>query len=145
MASAQINEVTQREWRELGFFYERDDEIREWRLQGSKAGLRRFSAAMRAYAADPRNDLMSEHEHFGPYKYLELGTCELSEITEHWIAGPLTAINKLADVVDVRLDAASIGDVIYLRTAFAPSSPYEFALEVRDAAFDPAKADEHCW
>ncbi len=44
MPSAKINEMTQREWRELGYFYDRDDSAKEWRLIGSKAGLRQFAS-----------------------------------------------------------------------------------------------------
>jgi hypothetical protein len=145
MPSSEINERTQSEWRELGFFYERNDEVKEWRLQGSKTGLKRFAAAMRAYAGNPKNELVSEHEHFGPYMYLELGTWQNSEITDHWIAGPLKEIAALAETVDMQLDSASVGDCIFLRAAFAPSSPYEVVLEVRDSKFDPAKADMECW
>lgn len=145
MPSPKINESTQREWRELGFFYERNDEAKEWRLQGSKIGLRRFSAAMRAYAGKPENELVSEHEHFGPYMYLELGTWQHSEITAHWIAGPLEEIAALADTMDICLSSASVGDCIFLRAAFAPTAPYELVLEVRDDTFDPATADTECW
>lgn len=145
MPSAQINERTQREWRELGFFYDRNDEVQEWRLQGTKTGLKRFTTAMRLYAENQKNELLSEHEHFGPYMYLELGTWRKSEITEHWIAGPLKEIAALADTVEERLDSASVGDCIFLRPVFAPSSPYEFVLEVCEDTFDPAKADTECW
>ena len=74
MPSTDINEMTQREWRELGFFYDRDDDAKEWRLIGSKEGLRQFAHSMQEYAANPGNDLISEHEHFGPYGYLKVGT-----------------------------------------------------------------------
>lgn len=88
---------------------------------------------------------MSEHEHFGPYMYLELGTWQHSEITDHWIAGPLKEIAALADTMDIFLSSASVGVCIFLRAAFAPTAPYELVLEVRDGTFDPATADTECW
>lgn len=145
MSSTGINEVTQREWRELGYLYDRDDAAREWRLIGSKAGLRNFSEALQAYAADPRNELLSEHEHLGPYKYLEVGTWTTPDITEHWIAGPLSEIQILGLTVQTQIDVASIGDCIRLRASFAPLSPYDLVLEVQADSFDPAEADPHCW
>lgn len=145
MPSTEINEMTPREWRELGFFYDRHDESKEWRLIGSKAGLRQFAHAMKKYASHPRNELVSEHQHFGPYGYLEIGTWTTSEITDHWIAGPLGEIQRLALTVISRLDTASAGDCIYLRREFAPLSPYELVMEVREDSFDPAKADSACW
>lgn len=145
MPSSEINERTQREWRELGFFYDRDDDAKEWRLIGAKAGLLQFAHAMQKYAAKPSNDLISEHEHFGPYSYLAVGTWTTSEITDHWIAGPLKDIQRLALTVISRLDTVSVCDCIYLRAEFAPLSPYELVLEVKDDSYDPAKADLACW
>ncbi|NHZ33301.1 hypothetical protein [Massilia rubra] len=145
MPSTEINEMTQREWRELGFFYDRHDESKEWRLIGSKAGLRHFAHAMKKYASHPGNELVSEHQHFGPYGYLAIGTWTTSEITDHWIAGPLGEIQGLALTIISRLDTASSGDCIYLRRAFSPLSPYELVMEVREDSFDPAKADSACW
>lgn len=145
MPSTEINEMTQREWRELGFFYDRDDEAKEWRLIGSKAGLRYFAHAIQKYAAQPCHELISEHQHFGPYGYLEIGTWTTSEITDHWIAGPLVEIQRLALAVIARLDTASLGDCLYLRREFAPLSPYDLVLEVREDSYDPAQADSACW
>lgn len=145
MPSLEINEMTQREWRELGFFYDRDDVVKEWRLIGSRAGLRQFANALQEYAANARNELVSEHEHFGPYRYLEVGTSATPEITEHWIAGPLSGIHQLALTLSARLDVVSVGESISLRAMFAPLSLYEFVLEVQADSFDPAKADPSCW
>ena len=145
MPSNKMNQITQREWRELGFFYERDDDIKEWRLQGSRVGLQEFATALRGYAAHPNHATLSEHEHLGPYCYLEIGTWSSAEITDHWIAGPLQELQQLADSVDTCLVAASAGDCICLRTLFAPSSSYELVLQVRDDDFDPAAADTACW
>lgn len=59
MPSSEINEMTQREWRELVFFYDRDDDAKEWRLIGAKAWLLQFAHAMQKYGAKPSNDLIS--------------------------------------------------------------------------------------
>ena len=74
MPSDATNQSTRREWRELGFFYDRDDQAKVWQLTGSRAGLLRFRDVLRSYAADPGNDLKSEHQHYGPYGYLEVMT-----------------------------------------------------------------------
>lgn len=94
MLRSEINEMTQREWREFGFFYDSDDDAKEWRLVGTKAGLRQFAHAMQKYAAKPSNDLISAHEHFGAYSYLALGTWATSEISDHWLAGSLKDIQR---------------------------------------------------
>src|SRR5437773_4027209 len=74
MPSDAANKATRREWRELGFFYDRDDQTRVWKLTSSRAGLLGFRDALLSYVADPRNALKSEHEHYGPYSYLEVMT-----------------------------------------------------------------------
>jgi hypothetical protein len=74
MPSNVVNEKTRGEWRALGFFYEVNHEAKVWTLVGSRAGLLCFSDALRAYVADPRNALESEHEHYGPYMYLKVMT-----------------------------------------------------------------------
>lgn len=145
MPSQEINEMTQREWRELGFYYDRDDDARHWILLGSKAGLLRFADALRTYAGNPQRTQISEHEHFGPYAYLEVGTWISPEITEHWIAGPLDDIHGLSETIRMHLNTAAVGDQISLRATFAPLSPFELVLVIQPDAFDPAKADAACW
>jgi hypothetical protein len=66
--------ATHAEWRELGFYYLLDEEAKVWCLVGSQAGLLRFSQLLRNHVADPRNEKKSEHEHYGPYCYLEVMT-----------------------------------------------------------------------
>jgi hypothetical protein len=65
MPSDATNERTRRKWRELGFFCNRDDEKKVWRLVGSRSGLLRFRDLLLDYANDPSNDYKSEHEHYG--------------------------------------------------------------------------------
>jgi len=55
MPSEAINRATIREWRDLGFYYYRNDAAREWRLVGSRSGLLGFRDALFRYAADPRH------------------------------------------------------------------------------------------
>src|ERR1035437_4077384 len=96
MPSEEVNQSTRREWKALGFFYDKDDVAKKWRIQGSADGLRIFSDLLRKYAEDSRNLVLSEHEHFGPYMYLEIGTWDKAVITDHWIAGPLNELLRLS-------------------------------------------------
>jgi len=144
MPSPAINEATRRDWHKLGFYYERDDATRTWRLLGTREGLLGFAASLKEYAVNDRNRQVSEHEHFGPYWYLEVGTWPAPEITDHWIAGPLEAIATLAGHIDAELATAEPPAILKLRDAFAPSSPYEFQLELQSESFDPALADPAC-
>jgi hypothetical protein len=67
MASERVNQATRKEWRELGFFYERDDEGKEWRILGARSGIGKFANILREYSQDLVNLKLSEHDHIGPY------------------------------------------------------------------------------
>ncbi len=140
-----VKEATRAEWRNLGFFYDREDTSRTWRIVGSVAGIGKFARTVREYALNPRNETLSEHQHFGPYIYLEIGTAHRPEITDHWIAGPLQSLADLATLIDQAAERAEVGDSTSLRQAFAPESTYDLVIEVQNEAFDPAREDPKCW
>lgn len=145
MPSEATNTKTRRAWRELGFFYDRDDDAKEWRVVGSVAGLSKFAGLVKKYASDPRSIQISEHDHFGPYGYLTVGTWNVPLINENWIAGPLPDLLRLSALINERIAKAKIGETYKLREAYAAPSPYELTLDVRNDAFDPASADTGCW
>ena len=145
MPSEVVNQATRREWRELGFFYLRDDDAKEWRIVGSVAGLRKFARLVQDYASDPTSVQISEHIHIGPYMDLEIGTWHVPLIDRHWIIGPLPHLIRLSALLSERIDGARVGETLKVREAYAPTSPYELVLDVRDDEFDPARADTDCW
>ena len=144
MPSEAANEATRRAWRELGFFCGRNDAAKEWRIVGSVKGLRKFASEIRRYASNPANDRLSEYTQFGPAMNLEVGTSHQTEITEQWIGGPLGELLRLARLIERSVQDNVVGKCIALRSSFSPMSPYEFILDVRDDAFDPALADSAC-
>jgi len=143
--SAEVNEVTRGEWRELGFFYERDDALREWRLRGSREGLLGFSRALIDYVRTPRRNEIGEHDHFGPYMYLTIGTFTSPQIDAYWIAGTPRELEQLGRSLDEKLLGACVGEIIRLRGSYCPEAPYEFTVVIEADDFDPAKADPYCW
>ncbi len=145
MPSEATNKATRREWRQLGFYYDRDDETKTWRVIGSKTGLALFADAISRFASNPKNSGVSEHDHLGPYMYLEIGSWPHPEITDHWIAGPLDRLYELSIRIRERLVQAVPYQIIALRSGYSPGSPYELLLEVREEEFDPATEDSGCW
>jgi hypothetical protein len=141
MPSELTNEATRKEWRALGFYYERNDLAKTWRLIGSQRGLLRFRDALLAYVADPRNTSTSEHEHYGPYMYLEIMTWPHPGFDDHAIRGSVDDLRRLAAIVELRLAAARPGETVVIHDEFAANSPYALSLEVREDSFDPADAD----
>lgn len=141
MSSEAANKTTEQSWRELGFYYDRDDDLKAWRLTGSQKGLLHFSNALRTYVADPRNAMISEHEHYGPYMYLEVMTWPEAGFDQHAIRGQLDDLRRLADLIDIKLETALPGSSIVIREEFVTSSPYSLILDVQKDGFDPAQAD----
>jgi hypothetical protein len=135
-----IKEETRSEWRELGFFYDRKESSKEWLLVGSRTGLRRFAALLRAFVAD-RNEMKSEHEHYGPYMYLEVMTWPDAGIDRQSIHGSLKDLGRLAELVEEQLAGLTPGRSLRIREEFAPTAEYTLVLELRDDSFDPASAD----
>jgi hypothetical protein len=77
--------------------------------------------------------------------YLEIGTWQRAELTDHWIAGPLADLFQLATLIEERVMSAVVGERLALQSDFSPSFEYELTLEVRHEPFDPAQADSACW
>jgi hypothetical protein len=141
----ETNKATREEWRELGFFYDRDDPSKEWRVRGSRSGLLAFASILSNYSRNPRSHELSEHDHFGPYMYLTIGTWRRPEITDYWICGSPEDLSRLSQLVQDKVAKAHVGDVLSFRKLYAPDSAYELILELSDDQFDPAVADEACW
>ena len=110
MTKADINAIIRDDWRALEFYYTRDDAAREWRLVGSRDGLRNFSRVLTRYADNLRNDLKSEHDHFGPYMYIKIMTWPDAGIGENAIHGTLADLRRLAAIVDDTIAAMQVGE-----------------------------------
>jgi hypothetical protein len=136
-----VRAAIQQEWRELGFFYDRDDEAKEWKIIGSCDGLLRFAALLREYVRDPRNEALSEHEHYGPHMYLEVMTWTSAGFDDHSIHGTLLELAHLADLVEDLVKRLGPGQSEKIQESYAPNSPYGLVLEMREADFDPVSAD----
>jgi len=141
MPSDGTHEATRRGWRHLGFFYDFDEASREWRLTGSRLGLLRLRDLLLAYVADPRNRADSEHAHYGPYQYLEVMTWSEAAFDSHAIRGTLSDLERLAGIIESRVNQAAPGATIRIQEDFAARSLYSLVLVVREDDFDPATAD----
>lgn len=135
-----MNDVTRREWRELGFFYDCQDNPPRWRLVGSRAGLLKFVEILDTYATNPRHTELSEHEHYGPYLYLKLMTWEAPEITNAAICGTLSDLQRLATIVREKLSSFKAGTVFVVGDEYG-AGPGSIEFDIREDGFDPAGAD----
>lgn len=143
--SESVNRVTRAEWRELGFHYDFDDATQTWTLRGARAGLLGFAERLRQYAGDPRRAGLSEHDHYGPYMYLEVATWSKREINDQWIAGSLEDLRDLAHLVSVAVEHAEVGAELDIGSAYCPGADARLILVLASPGFDPARADAACW
>jgi hypothetical protein len=141
MPSEAVNDATRKEWRNLGFFYDRSDDTKEWRLVGSRSGLLMFCDLLLRYVGNPRNAANSEHDHYGPYMYLEIMTATKPGIDRHAIYGALQDLRRLASLIEAKLKNTGAGSVLRIREEFAGNCEYALLLDVRDESFDPASCD----
>jgi len=74
--------------------------------------------------ADPRNALKSEHEHYGPYSYLEVMTWPEAGFDNHAIRGPVADLARLAALIQTKLATARPGSTVRIQEQFATDSPY---------------------
>jgi hypothetical protein len=141
MPSDKTNEHTRREWRDLGFHYSRNDKSRLWIIEGSPEGLVAFATLLRKFAGDLASDPALDHEHYGPYVYLELMRSERADVTGHCIQGSPPDFLRLAEIVERCIGVSGPGESASIGGEFAPSSPYQLLLRVRPPGTDPASLD----
>ena len=139
--TSEMNEVTRSEWRDLGFFYDYDENASRWRLIGSRTGLARFADLLVAYATNSRNEALSEHDHYGPYFYLKFMTWEERDITAHAICGTLADFADLAAIVRDKLSTSVVGTNFVIGDEYVPGARVTISFHVREDDFDPAAAD----
>jgi hypothetical protein len=139
--SEAMNAATRNEWRKLGFFYDYDEKRKEWQLVGSKAGLRQFLNLLLEYVKNPKHDRKSEHDHYGPYMYLEIMTWDAPGINDHCIQGTLSDLKGLAELVDKKLGVSKPGTSFVIRDEYAKSAEASLVFNVKTDDFDPASAD----
>ena len=141
MPTEAINELTRLDWRQLGFYYSFEKNDSCWYLTGSREGLLKFPALLIAFAEDPRNAAISEHDHYGPYMYLKLVTWDAPHITNDAIYGTLSDLTRLAKILDRGIRDAIAGDKFVVDEEFAPGCDAKIEIEIRPDGFDPASAD----
>jgi len=141
VTSGATDSATANEWRALGFFYELDVDLQQWRLIGSRSGLLCFRDLLVDYAATPARATASEHAHYGPRSSLEIVTWPDPGIDANAIFGSLDDLLHLAAIVERKLSGAQPGDRIRIGRDYAPASEYVLVLDLREDGFDPASAD----
>ena len=143
--SKELKEITKQEWHELGFYYDKDNDKKLWVIIGDKKGILIFANMIEEYTNHPNNDKISEHDHYGPYAYLEIMTWDKPGMDEHAIHGTLADLKRLAYIIKNELEKYQPNSTFYIGTNYASDCKYKLAIEVKENNFNPARADTQLW
>jgi len=129
------------DWRELGFYYQRDDDLKQWWLIGSQFGLSKFTNHLLNYSKEISMKDISEHIHLGPHQYLEIMTWHTPLISEHAIGGSLADIGRLKTMINNKLLSTTVGETFEIGIDYAPDSEYIIRFFVMADNFDPSSIE----
>lgn len=133
------------EWRELGFFYDLDEESKRWDIIGSATGFKNFCTILKSYASNPKNEFLSEHDHLGPYMYLTITTWKHRDLDGSGIVGRLPDINFFAEMIDQKLSKAKSGDSFKIGHEYAKEVKFIMVFKIMEDKFDPSSLDPMEW
>lgn len=137
------DQYLQRAWRELGFFYDYDNEHNAWKIVCDLDGAMKLVEVLRNYSADPAMAVVSEHIHLGPYSYFEIMTADEARITSHAIEGTQTDIARLADIIQNKLGSSPPGQKILIDKEYSDKNEAVIEFDLREYDFDPSSADPY--
>jgi hypothetical protein len=134
-----LNTKIQKEWRQLGFYYERDDTALEWKIIGSKEGVYGFCKLLEDYSMDKRFQGISEDKHFGPYSYLKFMTWHRPKIGKEEICGQLEDFHFLSEIV--RNKILEKKEIFNIDKEFSNENEYLIKFVIKEDNFDPSSFD----
>jgi hypothetical protein len=132
------DENTIREWNQLGFYYEYDKDIKQWRFLGSKVGLERFAVSIKSFSEDIVNSNISEHVHYGPYNYLKVMTWGEPCVTQDYIGGTQNDLLKLSHILTDKLALYSIGQAFVIKEEYSMTSTSSLLFIIMSDDFTPS-------
>lgn len=139
-----IDQMMIEEWRQLGFYYDRDDrlDVNQWRFFGSKSGLQNFVSLLDKYTNTSANNTLSEHEHYGPYSYLKIMTWDKPIIKADYIAGTIQDLKILRNLISEKLEKTEAGQTFNIEKEYGQDNTNTAKFFVMADNFDPVSMDE---
>jgi hypothetical protein len=129
------------EWNLLGFYYEYDDSLKQWRFFGSKNGLYKLSSLIKAYADESSNEDISEHKHIGPYNYLKIMTWDEPTVTDKYIAGSLPDLLQLSEIINDKVNSVSVGQAVKILAEYSLNSTATLLFIIMSDDFIPSSIE----
>ena len=136
--SGKVADMTAEEWKELGFFYSSDDDMKRWDLNGSLSGVARLSEELNNFSE--RDEVFGEHEHLLPHWYLTIEYDEVPDINKRGIVGRKLDLLKLRDYLISIPDNLSSQACFSIHSCFEKTT-YEMYFHIENEDFDPSSMD----
>lgn len=132
------------QWKELGFFYDRDDRlhVNQWRFFGSKAGLLNFAEILESFAKRAKTGDDFAHEHLGPYWYLTLVISDEPQLRAYGVFGSNSDFEGLAGLIRSTEAELNPGDTISFDRFYGVENEVTAKWFVMANSFDPASMVE---
>lgn len=130
--------MLRKEWRELGFYYETDEQKKEWPFAGSKKGLLNFISCIDELEFE---NGLSKDSHFGPYSYLKLMTWDKPYIDLKLIAGREEDFETLKQIYKERVGITDIGGEFIIDKEYSLDSSASLRVKIMNDRFDPVSMD----
>lgn len=120
----------QEEWNQFGFHYTINDDEKVWIFTGTKSGLKKFYSILVEYTSDERNNIVSEHAHYGPDFYLEIMTWPEAQINDHCICGTFDDLKRLAKTFLEKLMQTEVGKNFVINSQYTDKAAYSIRVNV---------------
>ena len=131
---------TREEWRELGFWYDYDQQARRWILRGTARGLDGLADAIERHATHPQAKNIGEHTHYGPYMYFTVTTWPELMIAERGLFGlPAQLLEISRSIRALVRPAAPVRIPLFTKLRSEDGSTAVFYLE--PDGYNPASSD----
>jgi len=135
-----FDEHYKREWRELGFYYDYDEQNHCWRFVGNKLGILNFCSILKNYISTPSKNNISEHEHYGPHSYLKIITWKTSIINSDGIFGTFPDLERLSNLISERVKNGE--SQIFINEEYSYHNESSLLINIVDGIFDPSELDK---
>jgi hypothetical protein len=129
------------EWNLLGFYYEYDENLKQWRFFGSKQGLYKLSALIKTYTNESANENISDHRHIGPYNYLKIMTWNEPIVTDKYIAGSLQDLLEFSTMLYAKINLASAGQIVKISAEYSSKSTTTLLFIIMSDDFLPSSIE----
>lgn len=132
-----LDQMEREDWRELGFYYHRNNALQRWDIFANQQGFLRLAEELQEYAQS-LGKIMGEHDHIEPDWSLTLTTSAHYFINDRGIYGTAADFEALATHIVDTVSHLHAGQVHIINAPKVDVYSYALYLLLQDDDFDAA-------